>query len=62
MNKKAATVFVAFLCLDFGDVLSPFTSLLQQIYDLSKLVARYGTDKYSDNPECFKIQWLQITP
>jgi fucose permease len=43
MNKKAFPVFLAFLCMGFGDVVSPLTSLLQQTYDLSNLTAAFVT-------------------
>src|SRR5699024_2063773 len=43
MNKKAFPVLLAFLCMGFGDVVSPLTSLLQQTYALSNLMAGFVT-------------------
>jgi fucose permease len=43
MNKKTLPIFLAFLCMGFGDVISPLTSLLQQTYHLSNLLAGFVT-------------------
>lgn len=43
MNKKALPIFLAFLCMGFGDVVGPLTSLLQQEYELSNFLAGFVT-------------------
>jgi fucose permease len=39
MNRKAFPVFLAFLCMGFGDAVGPFTSLAQEQFKLSDLWA-----------------------
>lgn len=43
MNKKTIPVFLAFLCMGFGDVVGPLTSLLQKEYALSNFLAGFVT-------------------
>lgn len=43
MNKKTLPIFLAFLCMGFGDVVGPLTSLLQQAYSLSNFLAGFVT-------------------
>ena len=43
MNKKTFPIFLAFLCMGFGDVVGPLTSLLQQDYELSNFLAGFVT-------------------
>ena len=43
MNKKTIPVFLAFLCMGFGDVVGPLTSLLQQDFSLSNFLAGFVT-------------------
>lgn len=43
MNKKTLPIFLAFLCMGFGDVVGPLTSLLQQDYQLSNFLAGFVT-------------------
>ena len=43
MNKKTLPIFIAFLCMGFGDVVGPLTSLLQQEYELSNFFAGFVT-------------------
>jgi len=43
MNKKTLPIFLAFLCMGFGDVVGPLTSLLQHDYALSNFLAGFIT-------------------
>src|SRR5699024_1372066 len=43
VSKKTLPIFLAFLCMGFGDVVGPLTSLLQQEYELSNFLAGFVT-------------------